>query len=46
VAFDACFAGGIFIETDGALPYTLVDVQVDKVTGSVKATTETVGRGG
>jgi hypothetical protein len=43
VAFDTCFVGLIFVETDGALAYTLVDVQVDEVTGSVQAATETVG---
>jgi hypothetical protein len=43
VAFDTGFAG-VFVEADGALPYTLVDVQIDKVAGSVEAATETVGR--
>ena len=43
MAFDTGFAG-IFVEADGALPYTLVDVQVDKVAGSVEAATETVSR--
>ncbi len=43
MAFDTGFAG-VFVEADGALPYTLVDVQIDKVAGSVEAATETVGR--